>query len=485
MKSILVILFVQASLILSAQSGKGIQPIAEARSVTRAVVFGISDYQNPAIPDLRYAHRDAEAFADWLRSPAGGGLGDGQVQVLLNEKATTGQMIAALDGLISASRAGDVAIICFSGHGDVERVTKFQRGYWLTYDSPPAVYAAGAFSLAFLQDIISTLSESGVQVVVISDACRAGKLAGSEFGGAQATTAALARQFANEVKILSCQPEEFSLEGEQWGGGRGCFSYHLVDALYGMADQNNDGIINLLEVGRYLEETVPPETAPHPQIPTTFGNKSTRLATVDATALADWRQRKSAAVAFGSTDPKGLADLILTKADTSIRELYAAFTAALERGDLLPTNSTTGNSADDFYRRLILEPSIADLHGVMTRNFAAALMDEGQQIINTYLTGDLKGFEQLETESGTTHRRIADKFNRAAELLGEKHYYYPSLKAKELYFEAYAVYFLPISRDSARQLDIRYMRQAVALDPSASYIWYNLAYILPIDSIEV
>ncbi|MBK9017573.1 MAG: hypothetical protein IPM82_27970, partial [Saprospiraceae bacterium] len=30
---------------------------------------------------------------------------------------------------------------------------------------------------------------------------------------------------ANEVKILSCQPSRFSLEGEQWGGGRGnCFS---------------------------------------------------------------------------------------------------------------------------------------------------------------------------------------------------------------------------------------------------------------------
>ena len=25
-------------------------------------------------------------------------------------------------------------------------------------------------------------------------------------------------QYANEVKILSCQPNEFSLEGEQWGG---------------------------------------------------------------------------------------------------------------------------------------------------------------------------------------------------------------------------------------------------------------------------
>ena len=37
---------------------------------TFAVVIGISDYQDPKIPDLRYAHRDAEAFALFLTSPS-------------------------------------------------------------------------------------------------------------------------------------------------------------------------------------------------------------------------------------------------------------------------------------------------------------------------------------------------------------------------------------------------------------------------------
>ena len=27
------------------------------------------------------------------------------------------------------------------------------------------------------------------------------------------------------LKFFSCQPDEFSLEGQQWGGGRGVFSY--------------------------------------------------------------------------------------------------------------------------------------------------------------------------------------------------------------------------------------------------------------------
>ena len=35
---------------------------------TYAVVVGISDYQDPGIPDLRFADKDAEAFANYLRS---------------------------------------------------------------------------------------------------------------------------------------------------------------------------------------------------------------------------------------------------------------------------------------------------------------------------------------------------------------------------------------------------------------------------------
>lgn len=452
---------------------------------TRAVVIGISDYQHPNIPDLQFAHRDAEAFAGWLSSGAGSAGAGASVQTLLNEQATTGQIVAALDGLISASKAGDVAIIYFSGHGDVERVTKFQRGYWLTYDSPPAAYAAGAFSLVFLQDIITTLAEAGVQVVVISDACRAGKLAGSEFGGAQATTAALSQQFANEIKILSCQPNEFSLEGLQWGGGRGCFSYHLLDALYGMADANADGAVNLLELGRYLEDRVPAETAPHPQIPMALGNRSALLATVDAETLAQWQKQKTGdALAFHKIDSKGLEDLVLAKADTGILEMYHAFMAALETGNLMSLDSSDGPTADDYYKLLIKEPAIAELHGLMTRNFAAALMDEGQQLLNRLVMGDLKAWEILENELGISHRQIAAKYHRAAGLLGEKHYYYKRLKANAIYFDTYDLYNLDIPFDSIWALDIEGTRKAHLLDPTAPHMLMNLTYLLPIDSID-
>ncbi len=191
-------------------------------STTRAVVIGISDYQNNEIPDLRFANRDAESFGQYLRSAAGGGLDEDHLKLLTNERATTAQFAAALDWLIDESKEGDKVIIYFSGHGDVERKTRTQLGFLLTWDSPPKMYIAGAFPIFYLQEVVSTLSlENKAKVILITDACRSGKLAGGNVNGSQLTNANLSRQFANEIKIMSCQPNEYSIEGEQWGGGRG------------------------------------------------------------------------------------------------------------------------------------------------------------------------------------------------------------------------------------------------------------------------
>ncbi|MBK9962826.1 MAG: caspase family protein [Saprospiraceae bacterium] len=208
---------------------KGMTPVVpngvKETGVTRAVIVGISDYQNVKITDLQFADRDARSFADYLKSPAGGKVDSAHIVLLLNDKATSGQFVSALYGLMEESKEGDQVIIYFSGHGDVESTTISQPGFLLCWDAPARVYmGGGTFGLTYLQEIISTLSlATKSRVLVITDACRAGKLAGSSIGGSQATAANLSKQYANEVKIMSCQPDELSLEGKSWGGGRGCF----------------------------------------------------------------------------------------------------------------------------------------------------------------------------------------------------------------------------------------------------------------------
>ncbi len=428
------------SLLISAQSEKGVSPILNQQSTisnhnTYAVVVGISDYQEPLIPDLKYADRDAVAFAKWLRSPAGGCVPEENIFLHTNEAATNAQIIMSLDWLIEESKEGDRAFIYFSGHGDVERVTKFNNGYLLGYDSPPAVYGAGAFAVNYLKDIIATLSDNGVQVFLISDACRAGKLAGSTTNGAQVTATRLSQQFANEIKILSCQPDEFSIEGEQWGGGRGCFSYHLENALYGFADRNNDAEINLMELGRYLEDIVSEEAAPESQFPMVEGPAKEKIASVDELAFAHKKEElKNKKTEFLAIDNKGLEDIILANADTNVQIIYEQFLIAIDSNYLM---SPEGKSANDYYDLLMANKDIKKLHGTVKRKFVVALMDEGQQIVNKIMATDRQMMKDL-TNHGMNYGHIADYYKKGAEILGTDHFAYNNIKSKELFFRSNA-----------------------------------------------
>ncbi len=486
MKTMFTSLIVCYCLLLTAQE-RGVAPISNASisntQTTRAVIIGISDYRDDRIPDLNFAHKDAEAFKAYLQSPAGGELPEKNIQLLTNKKATTGQMVAAMGWLVEESQPGDKAVIYFSGHGDVERISKFQRGYLLTHDSPPNNYMAGAFPVFGLQDIISTLSEMDVQVVMVSDACRAGKLAGSNVNGTQATSAVLAQQFANEIKILSCQPEEFSLEGEQWGGGRGCFSYHLLDGLYGLADKNTDEKINLLEIERYLEDKVMTEAAPHSQIPMTVGSKSALIANVDKNylekILADKKNKQSA---FAGIESKGIEDLILENADTNIQELYQDFLVAIKNGHLMEPE---GQSANDYYEILIQEKSIEKLYGFMRRNFAAALQDESQKAIHDLFYDTEKYYAEYIHTNKKSRKNFASYLSRAGELLGPEHYMYNSIKAREFYFKSELLKDDSenensrnnklFTKDSIFQARLNYLNKALEYNEEAAFVHKSLA----------
>ena len=53
-------------------------------------MIGISDYEkDPPVTSLKYAHKDAETFVEFLKSPRGGGLKEpDQIRLLTNQRAT-------------------------------------------------------------------------------------------------------------------------------------------------------------------------------------------------------------------------------------------------------------------------------------------------------------------------------------------------------------------------------------------------------------
>ena len=450
-----------------------------SQGVTRAVVIGISDYQDENIPDLQFADRDAKAFVDYLRSAAGGKVSNDNIRLLLNNEATNGHIVEELGWLIDESKEGEEVIIYFSGHSDVEKKTIFQPGFLLCWDAPANVYmAGGTFDLRNLQDVISTLSlKNKAKVIVITDACRAGKLAGNNIGGVQLSNANLAERFANEIKILSCQPTENSIEGEQWGGGRGAFSYHLIDGLYGFADTNKDSKVTLSEIDRYLEDKVTVEAKPHEQNPMTIGNKTEVLSEVDENLLASIRDNKPfTPKPFSEIDQKGFVESVLAQVDTNIIDLYNSFLTAVENKEFFEPKATC---ADTLYSQLILIPELEPLHNHMRRNYAAALQDDSQQMINRMLF-------QPEKEIGIWHssirmHRIYGRYpkmlDRAAELLGEEHYMYPVFKARKAFFEGGIIYLARIRlKDiSNGQKALDKFKESLSWQPNAPHVYFWMA----------
>jgi protein O-mannosyl-transferase len=445
------------------------------KSITRAVVVGISDYQHPDIPDLQFANRDAEAFEAYLSSPSGGNVMPENIQLLVNKEATTANFAAALDWLMTESKENDLAIIYFSGHGDVETKTRSQMGYLLTYDSPNSTYVAGAFPVYYLQEVVATLSiDKKAKVILFTDACHAGKLAGNSVSGSQATASNMARQFASEVKILSCQPDEYSNESLRWGGGRGVFSWFLINGLYGMADTDNDLMVSLMELSRYLEDKIPAEVSPEKQIPMSFGNRSEMLSMVDVNNLSELRSKiEHGTNTLGYVKTQKTATEI-DSIPANIRRIEQAFAMAISLGNLMPP---TQENAYDQWQLLLRKAHDFAITRQCGGILAANLQSKAQQIFNKvilYQSGkDAKIDQILRNEI----LQSMDYLDKAHSILGAHNLVAKNINAKKIYLEGILVLDdLKSKPFEMSKIDGMIEKSEVALDkaPDAAFLYHTL-----------
>lgn len=461
------------SMKLSAQ----IQPITP-KTNTRAVIVGISSYLN--ITKLRFAHRDAEAFAEFLRSPAGGNVPEDRIKLLTNEKATQGGIAGALTWLMMESQTGDLAIIYFSGHGDVE-TQMTNMGYLLAYDANKTTYmAGGAIPIFTLQAIITNLSVGKqAQVLVITDACHSGNLAGAETGGSKNTALALQSQFANEVKIMSCGPEEISLEDETWGGGHSVFSYYLLEGLKGLADVNKDREVSLREISRFLEDSVQRATATiRSQTPITIGSGTKVIAKVDpatlAALLAKYNPPKVEAP-VATLAKNGAAD-----SDTATMRLYHEFEEAMSTRHLLQPEK---GSAYSLYMEIKDRPAVKAFKNLMLNDLTVALQEDAQKAITDYLKSDPREMRRRWSQDDSRYRLYPKYLEKAAELLGESHFSYQQLKAKEYYFTGLNLRLQGERPSSSANKDSLFMaaqalqEKTIQLDSTAAYAYNELGHL--------
>ncbi len=453
-------------------------PAGPETGQTYALIIGISEYKN--VEGLEFANRDAQAFAAFLQSKSGGEVEPEKIKLFLNSEATAVNIGSAIEQFHKQINKGDKLFFFFAGHGDME-ASNMNNGLLLLHDAPASSYWAlgdDYLEVNKLKQISENFTARGVEMFIIADACRSGHLSGG-VNGVYATSMALKERWSNEIKILSCQPNELSQEGKQWGGGHGVFTYYLIEGLYGLANENSDEdqCVNVMEIENYLRKFVVRDAAPARQTPIVSGDRWKTINCFDDTEYANViRQREKFIPTMDIINTKGLLDQLISGPDSLMAELYVQYEEAVDNDNLILPE---GELAWDFYKKIIGALNDEQIARTLKRNFAAALQQSSMDIIEPIL--QLESFERKSIEE---YQVTALELDKAIELLGEYHFLTDKLKIRKLFIEAYALceeyeqnndtQDLQDNQNFQQAKDLLY--KAVAIDPNVAYPYFQLGW---------
>ena len=360
-----------------------------------ALLVGISDYQNSRIMPLRFAHEDALLFREHLLSERGGALPEENVQLLVNEQATTSALRLAFDALLKA-RAGpdDTVLIFLAGHGTVDPTTR--EGFIVTYDSDPQDLASTGLPMADLQELVRTKLSTVGRVQIYVDVCHAGTIGTIRSKGNRINSVMerLGEADGEIVGFMASRPREVSYEGPQYGGGHGAFSYFMLNALNGAADYDQDGVVNISDLIDYVESRVEEGTYDR-QHPRDFGVFDNDLIVADlgkaGVEIPEWtgvgaEDDPSGEAAGRSLSARSLVPPAppIPRGRRNLADDIRLFQDAVGEGRLLPGDRDNAFQVLGALRRRLPKPRYLEQSNLLR----SALEIKGQQVLLRYLQGD-------------------------------------------------------------------------------------------------
>lgn len=496
---ILLLTFVFITTENSLHSQVSLRPTAATKGNTYALIIGIKDYKDDKIRDLRYADKDAEEFVNFLRSPNGGDIAEENITLLTNEQATISNIYAAIMLLESKAKSGDRLYFYFSGHGDVEN-SIYKLGFLIAYDTPYGNYLNNAIRIEDINIMANTLSiQKDVEVILITDACHSGKLAGSDNRGRMLVGEQLAQVENNEIRIASCEASQLSQEDQVWGGGRGAFSFHLINGLNGAADEGRkNGIITLLELKNYLESNVFDdvlEFKEEEQIPVVEGKSTAKLSVIssgsstpEVNTIIQNRSDGSGARSVKQNNSNLFLDIfnVIPEQDLENRALLQQLVGMTDI-EILNWCKENYSIEDSYYQ---FNESDFDRFTQIKLSLATYLHNIVQENINYYLSGDteeLKRRQFYRNISEVQYYKYVDMLDIAAKLVEPTSQLYHIITVKRHYFNGLVNRLLiPTSTnpDSLRLLALEDMQKAYELNPDAPYINNEMGILANHNDIE-
>lgn len=357
---------------------------------TYALVVGISNYRY--LKPLSYADHDAQLFADFLRTKAGGSIPIENLVLLKNDSAKSGDFWANFTKLSSKAKPGDRLYLYFAGHGDAAK--EMNEYFLLLQDCEPANdpnnYLAGTHTIQVynLKNRIGILTKKGIEVVLILDACRTNELPGGY--ASQAFNNNIAETKMGEMMMLATGAGEVSIESPLIGNGHGLFTFYLIDGLSGMADKedgNNNGEVTLAELQDWVRKKVRIQAETQfrtKQVPFfCCGDKQdAALVKVDSVFFEQWNLSKNSG---GVSEPLAINKVRSVQGtslkDTLVIALYNRFNSAIKTLQLWGNDASAVVLYDSMRLTYPSHPLTVDAGF----NLAAQLMNVTQQKINLYL----------------------------------------------------------------------------------------------------
>ncbi|HYL39122.1 MAG TPA: tetratricopeptide repeat protein [Bryobacteraceae bacterium] len=417
---------------------------------TYALLVGISKYAKPEL-SLQFADADASVLSQLLESPRGGGLPSGNILLLTDEKATTAAVRNGFqDFLKRRATKNDTVVILIAGHGTVE-VPGSRSAFILTYDSDPQDLKSTALPMAELQSLFEDQLSKVGRVVLFVDVCKAGTIGTIRNTMVSANVQQLGDVEGDLFGLLASRPKEVSLEGPQFGGGHGVFSYYVIKGLEGDADQNHDGTVDANELIRYVTEQVQTATndKQHPREFGTYDN-TMRLSDVRKPGIniAHWRMILDSRTG----EPRYLASAAPAAAllDDQTSDDVDRFTSAIDAGRILPTESDNAFSA---LQKLQGQVS-PEQYQERKNQLQVALENKAQEVLLRYLAGDESPQSRSAFEQGA-------RYMDAARMLTQESLF---LEGRQDFFQGRALLFDKKFPEAAQLLE-----QSVRIDPGGAY----------------
>lgn len=221
----------------------GIARAQEPRPNCYVLAVGVDQYQNAR--KLSGCVNDAKNAAQTFRQQKGSLFDDVSCTILLDSQASRQRIEKEMKTLAAAGKEGDAIVLFLSGHGSRQN----KKWAFLPNDFDPKESANTTISDEAILQFADALAAEGKNVCIIVDACFAGQL---RLSAKSLLTRYRDPEQGSIILMVSSMPNQTSAAC----GSYSAFAYAVKEGMDGKADFNNDGLVTLQELRRYVYHRV-------------------------------------------------------------------------------------------------------------------------------------------------------------------------------------------------------------------------------------